>query len=795
MKSILSPSKSLPTRSSANADALPPIDISQIDRSETESFILALTGDLNTVLDWAFFPDVKKAGGVAARCRGTLAEVWDRLAAANADGCGIFVTINESDGQSFFDAGIVRLRAAAVDDDKAEPPVNYDLLKAAGLAPSISVGSGNGEHHYWLLKPGEDLSDFTPLQKALAAKFGTDPKISNLGRVMRVPGFLHLKDPTDPFLVWVIQTSPARYTVREIVNAFGIGPEAAKPSGDLPADFTAARPGQSTALALVPKYDPNRPFQNIQELQVYASTPERIRRAKAYLSKVPPAVQGQGGDSQTLAAAMIAVRDFDLDDESAEEALEQWNATCRPPWSPSDLILKIRNARHYGQGEFGSKCADIARRPPGEAVLTSTEGAPKTEAEIPETHQATIHRLLQTRTEALLGLPGLIRTNIRSGEIFVGDRRFNTDEGVAIVRRNVGRVPENVIYKKDGDPYVRSWPAGDIREQLVSIANANSYDPVRDLLDSLPPWDGVDRVPALFACLCVARPQPIYITFLRNMLVAAVARVYEPGCKSDSMVILHADGGGEFKSTFYRTLAGDTFFSDDCLDITNKDAWALIGRFWFVEFSEMEALRNARSRESTKAFLSRATDTFRAPYAHDAESHPRRTIFVGTTNQKTLLENDGGNRRFQIIADVGTIDIATVSALRTRLWSQAIAEYRSGARWWLSAEDTPIHEELQQDHIHEEVGVELIAKHVATLEETTVDDLLTRGPELFRSAQNKRGQMAVTKILKSLGWESVREARGSVRVKVWRRGPAASAKIKPTLFSTNTQAAQLPHSN
>lgn len=184
-----------------------------LDRAEAERFIVLLTGDpeapVRVELDWATFTDDKKKRRKPERFRGTLESCWLKLARYNAKGCGCFITINESNGQSFEDKDIIRARALFVDDDR-EDPITHEALAAAGLAPSMSVVSGGGTHHYWLLRAtdGDTLEKFSQVQKALAVKFGTDPKIHNRGRVMRLPGTIHAKpdDTTgivDPFLVYI----------------------------------------------------------------------------------------------------------------------------------------------------------------------------------------------------------------------------------------------------------------------------------------------------------------------------------------------------------------------------------------------------------------------------------------------------------------------------------------------------------------------------------------------------------------------------------------------------------------
>ena len=78
-----------------------------------------------------------------------------------------------------------------------------------------------------------------------------------------------------------------------------------------------------------------------------------ITRARAYLAKIPGAIEGQGGDAHTLSTACKIVRGFDLDEETAVSLLTEWNATCQPPWTERELREKVRNALKYGTEPIG----------------------------------------------------------------------------------------------------------------------------------------------------------------------------------------------------------------------------------------------------------------------------------------------------------------------------------------------------------------------------------------------------------------------------------------------------------
>ncbi|PWW04839.1 DNA primase RepB-like protein [Paenibacillus cellulosilyticus] len=87
------------------------------------------------------------------------------------------------------------------------------------LKNAMIVETKNGFHMYWPIQDGS-IDKFVPIQKALVQKFSSDPRITNLSRAMRVPGFYHMKDPDDPFMVKVKQWGRSQpFSQNELVNA------------------------------------------------------------------------------------------------------------------------------------------------------------------------------------------------------------------------------------------------------------------------------------------------------------------------------------------------------------------------------------------------------------------------------------------------------------------------------------------------------------------------------------------------------------------------------------------------
>ncbi|MDG1369257.1 MAG: DUF5906 domain-containing protein [Paracoccaceae bacterium] len=118
---------------------------------------------------------------------GTLSEHWDALTQASNNGAGVFVTINETDGKGRKARNIKRVRAVFVDTDGA------DIEPIKDAEPHILVESSGGNFHaYWLVDDAP-LESFKPAQKTMIEAWGTDKSITDLPRVMRLPGFPHQK--------------------------------------------------------------------------------------------------------------------------------------------------------------------------------------------------------------------------------------------------------------------------------------------------------------------------------------------------------------------------------------------------------------------------------------------------------------------------------------------------------------------------------------------------------------------------------------------------------------------------
>lgn len=175
--------------------------------------LLAALGGVEQVHDFRTFDDsVQGRQHLTKKLRGTIDDVLPSLEKLNQQGAGIFVTVNETDGLGQKGENVTKVRALFADTDGAP---NEPILGA--LKPHVIVETSPGRYHDYYRVADCTLDRFSPIQAAIAGKYGTDPSVKDLPRVMRVPGFYHCK--AEPYLVRVIGFNKStKYTVDEIIN-------------------------------------------------------------------------------------------------------------------------------------------------------------------------------------------------------------------------------------------------------------------------------------------------------------------------------------------------------------------------------------------------------------------------------------------------------------------------------------------------------------------------------------------------------------------------------------------------
>ena len=216
---------------------------------------------------------------------------------------------------------------------------------------------------------------------------------------------------------------------------------------------------------------------------------------------------------------------------------------------------------------------------------------------------------------------------------------------------------------------------------VTKVADDRSYHPIREFLASLPEWDKVPRVDTILVDFRGASDNAYVRAVTRKTLCGAIARVMNPGCKFDTMLVLNGPQG-KGKSTLISKLCGE-WFNDSLLlnDTKDKTAAEKLQGYWILEIGELAGLKKTEI-ETLRGFLSRQNDIYRASFGRRATPHPRQCVFIGTTNAENgYLRDTAGNRRFWPVKTPG--DAARASWEMTeeeirQIWAEALVRYKEG---------------------------------------------------------------------------------------------------------------------
>ena len=256
------------------------------------------------------------------------------------------------------------------------------------------------------------------------------------------------------------------------------------------------------------------------------------------------------------------------------------------------------------------------------------------------------------------------------------------------------------------------------KDAILAVAAERSYHPIKEYLDHLPEWDGIDRVETLLIDYFNATDNSYTRAVTRKMMVAAVARIVHPGTKFDSVLILNGPQGIG-KSTFFAKLAGD-WFSDSLTltDMKDKAGPEKLQGYWILELGELAGMRKT-DVEVVKSFISRSDDKYRASYGVNVESHPRQCIIVGSTNAESgFLRDITGNRRFWPVRISGDgkrkawqMSVYDVE----QIWAETLVLYAKGEKLYLEGSDVELATNEQADAMESDEREGLVRSYLDTL--------------------------------------------------------------------------------
>jgi Virulence-associated protein E len=673
------------------------------DKDMARGFLARLDPDASK-FTFQFFGD--GAGTKAEIVHGTLDEVWPKVQALNtpARRCGAFVTINRTDFAGRKKDNIKKVRALFADADGNEQVLRcLKTLYECNVQPSRIVKSGGGLHFYFF---ADDipLEQFSALQLALANKLGSDPAVSDLPRVMRLPGTLHLKDPANPRLVKLSRNKYPRWKLADLVATLGLSPaisvtkktNGAANDNVLPNVFHGAK---------VPAAFAGLPKESLADGLGYDDTPlawEPVAKECGFIGK---ALATGGKDyaqpmwNLTTLAATFLEDGHALAHKMGEQHVDYTAESTEALWE------RKNNERQNNKGLGWPSCNAIQAAGCGDCATCPHLAKDKSPlnlthpvalvAALPDMDRPTqvtiaVFRDIDksdkpkpTLANAVIAIKALgieasydlfhhrakVTYNGESKTIHEG---LLTDHTVSAARSLI-----NNTYRIDcGDDNTLA--------AINELAWANAYDPVLDMLDDCQgKWDRVERLDTWVSVYLGVVDTPLNRAIGRLVLIAACRRARDPGGKFDFITVLEGPEGTN-KSTAIRILAGDENFSDQSiLGASDKEVQEQLEGIWMHENADLAGMRRAEV-ESIKAFASRQVDRARRAYGRVREDIPRRSVEWATTNNSEYLQSQTGNRRFWPLL-TGKLNIEALRRDREQLLGEAATYEAAGASIGLDA--------------------------------------------------------------------------------------------------------------
>jgi predicted P-loop ATPase len=514
----------------------------------------------------------------------------------------------------------------------------------------------SGGWHYWFKKP-KDLKFATKLKE-----YPNVDVLSGTGRFIVGPGSDFSKDIANSLPYQVIQGE--------------FSPECIP---DCPEEFLAIFKERNQAQYERVDFD-------------YKDTENGILNFINGCKAAPVAVEGCGGDDTTLQVAMLGHDQGLLQDTTFKLMVEHYNPRCEPEWPLDELYIKVRNAYRYASGGVGAgnyfnylgPFTDEQRAHMEQsAILEGVNYNKDKNNNLKHNDEDNVINFLTSKPYESFQAPlySLYRFNDFTGRIeYSRIPPWMSPKDLA--ERNIAIDPLVVNDEEIGNlkrylnqVYCYNASRDTIYHAVEHAARRMNYHPIQNWLKSLV-WDGKPRLERWLYDYLDVELDSYTKGVAQAVLCGAVARILNPGCKFDYVLILEGPQGVK-KSQVCELLARRQHWFASVTPDTDKDTRMVLARKWIIELAELDSFQR-RSPALVKNFITTAVDTIRKPYGHLPEDMFRQSICIGSVNPLTAgqyLHDTTGGRRFWPV-EVGIVDLKGLEKAVPQLYAEAMYRYK-----------------------------------------------------------------------------------------------------------------------
>ena len=292
------------------------------------------------------------------------------------------------------------------------------------------------------------------------------------------------------------------------------------------------------------------------------------------------------------------------------------------------------------------------------------------------------------------------------------------------------------------------------------------FHPFSDYVEKLPEWDGVDRVSELAQRVSDAS---VWVNGFHRWMLGMVAQwmKLDGQCANAMAPLLISTEQGRCKSTFCSLLLPEELqgFYIDKFDLSSESGCEQkLSLFGLINMDEFDRY-SVRSMATLKNLMQMKKLTFRKSHRSYYSQLPRIASFIGTSNQKELLTDTTGSRRFLCVEVTHQIDCTKPDY--AQLYAQLKAELLAGERYWFTSEEEKEIQANNQAFYKHSPEQELFFKcfRIPSAEEEGIrlssTDIFCRLQKRFPAAFRGRSVSNMGRILLAMGVERTRTREGS----------------------------------
>ena len=232
--------------------------------------------------------------------------------------------------------------------------------------------------------------------------------------------------------------------------------------------------------------------------------------------------------------------------------------------------------------------------------------------------------------------------------------------------------------------------------QVIDSDFVPLYNPIREYLNRLPPWDETTN-PILDLALSVnvkggPDEQLLFYACLRKWLVGMVAGWLEEKTVNEEILVLIGEQGIYKTQWFEHLLPPELsayFNSTSSFGKMDKDEVLSLSQFGLICLDEIDALKSEAMSRLKWAVTTKTTDA-RKPYAHNSERRIHIASYCGTSNNLQFIDDDSGTRRWLTFEVESIRSPLEYPIHHEEIFAQAYRLYLSGFRYWFEGKETDI---------------------------------------------------------------------------------------------------------